>query len=128
MTPTVIVALVAAVIGPLVAYMTAARKLSGRVGTSEASQLWAESKVLRDDYRERLTATDLRQAQLEARVSMLEGLNNELARDNLRLTFEGQKAEQTIGELRARVDALERENAALREHVDSLEERTPDGS
>lgn len=115
--------MLAAVVGPLVAYMTAARKLSGRIGTSEASQLWAESKVLRDDYREQLDATNRRQAKLEERVAQLEAANTELAKENIKLKLEALEAERTIDDLRERVEALEVENTQLKEHIRALEER-----
>lgn len=118
-----LVALVVAVVGPLVAYITASRKLSGRIGTSEAGQLWAESKEIRDDYRDRLTATDIRQASLEARVSLLEGLNNELSRENIRLSTQASTYEVTIADLRKRLEALERENAHLRDQIAELERK-----
>jgi len=40
--------IIVAFIGPIGAYFLAARKMSGNVGTSEAEQLWAESKAIRD--------------------------------------------------------------------------------
>lgn len=112
-----------AVIGPLAAYITASRKLSGRIGTSEASQLWAESSKIRDDYRDRLAGTDKRQADLEARVATLEALNVELRRENVQQSQKVMEYESIIKELRTRLDALERENAELREVVSSLEKR-----
>lgn len=116
-----LVALGAAVIGPLVAYFTASRKLSGKIGTSEAAQLWAESTNIRDDYRQRLAVSDSRQVALEVRVATLEGLNTELARENLTLTAKIVGYEETIKELRARLDVLEKENLALRKQVTALQ-------
>ena len=71
----------------ILAFLAAARRLSGRVATSEASQLWEESRSIRDDYRrqiERLTKTLLL---CEARVDLLERRNEELTRENAKLTF-----------------------------------------
>jgi chromosome segregation ATPase len=107
--PALVVALVVATVGPLIAYLGASRKLSGKIGTSEASDLWAESSRIRDDYRERLDKSNVRQAELEARVAKCEGENNSLMRDNIAL--------------RARVETLERENANLRSHVEKLLEQ-----
>ena len=68
-------ALVAAVVGPLVAYLGASRKLSGKIGTSEAADLWAESSRIRDDYRSRIT-------ELAARIAALEATNDALVSEN----------------------------------------------
>lgn len=70
-----VVALVVAIVGPLATYVTASRKLSGKIGTSEAGDLWAESRAMRDEYRERTAA-------LEARVAKLEQANADLTREN----------------------------------------------
>lgn len=121
------VAAFAAIVGPLIAYLTAARKLSGRVATTDADELWAESRALRDDYREQLTVTQGRQARLEERVADLEKRNTDLARENVELRREAAEAERTITDLRERVEELERENAELKAHVAAIEERTPDG-
>ena len=42
-----IIALVAALVGPLGAYLVAARRFSGQIETSAASELWAESSAIR---------------------------------------------------------------------------------
>lgn len=87
-SPTALVALIAA-IGPVGAYLLAARKMSGKIGTSDAEQLWAESKAIRDWSKERLEMqdkeiTDLREAlsALSSRCSALEK-ENETLRDDL---------------------------------------------
>jgi chromosome segregation ATPase len=109
MDPTLIVALVVATVGPLVAYLGASRKLSGKIGTSEAADLWAESSRIRDDYRDRLDKSNLRQAACEERIAKLETDNTGLVRENY--------------ELRIRIDVLERENVSLKEQVERLLER-----
>lgn len=97
MSTTLLVALAAAVVGPLAAYITATRKLSGKIGTSEAGQLWQESKAIRDDYRDRLVQTDARTAALEARVASLEKLNNDLMRENADLRQRVTDLQVTLG-------------------------------
>jgi predicted nucleic acid-binding Zn-ribbon protein len=106
MNPALVIALAAAVIGPLVAYLGASRKLSGKIGTSEAADLWAESGKIRDDYRARIDVANVRQAELESRVARLEGENNTLVRENI--------------SLHARIDTLERENAELKQQIAEL--------
>lgn len=49
-----IVALIIAVIGPLFAYLAAARKLSGKIETSEAADLWEEAARLRQEYKDEI--------------------------------------------------------------------------
>jgi FtsZ-binding cell division protein ZapB len=107
--PTLVVALVVATIGPLVAYLGASRKLSGKIDTSEAADLWLESSRIRDDYRNRLDKANVRIVELETRVAHLEGENNSLVRENI--------------SLHARIDTLERENSNLKEQIAGLLKR-----
>jgi hypothetical protein len=43
--PAVTVALIVAVVGPVVAYITSRRSTSGRVDTSEAKELWRATET-----------------------------------------------------------------------------------
>lgn len=125
MSPTIIgliVAALGAIFGPVFAYLTAARKLSGRVATTAADDLWAESKSLRDDYRAEIEGQRTRQARLEERVANLEERNTTLARENVELRREAAANERTILALREHVDTLERENSRLTARVAALEE------
>lgn len=122
-TAAVIVAVVAAVAAPLVAYITASRKLSGKIGTSEASSLWEESAKIRDDYARRLAASDERQAALEGRVALLERDNNSLTRENAGLGTKILAYEQIIKDLNARLGKVEDENTDLRDLVAALQQR-----
>jgi hypothetical protein len=69
-TPSV-VAIVVGLCAPVLSYIIAARRFSGKIETTEAKDLWAESKAIRDWSRERIEA-------LEARVLLLEKENREL--------------------------------------------------
>lgn len=40
--------LVVGLVGPVGAYLVAARKMSGKIATTEATQLWAESAAIRE--------------------------------------------------------------------------------
>ena len=64
------------------AYLASVRKLSGKIGTSEASDLWEESADIRKDYRAQLLMEQQRTARLEQRVDKLEDVNNLLMLDN----------------------------------------------
>lgn len=50
--------LVAGIVGPLGAYFLASRKMSGKIATSEAAQLWEESRAIREWSATRITACD----------------------------------------------------------------------
>lgn len=66
------VAVAIALLGPLGAYIVAARRLSGKIGTSEASDLWAESASIRRDYAQRLEIANERIEVLENQKAALE--------------------------------------------------------
>lgn len=101
-----IVAVLSVLLSPLIAYVVAARRLSGKVNTSEASELWKESSSIREDYRERLRYADDAIRRLEERVSSLENSNDDLRIENARL--------------RAIIDTLQKENAELHAQVRRL--------
>jgi uncharacterized protein YceH (UPF0502 family) len=68
-----VIAAAAAILGPLVAYVVAARRFSGKIETTEASELWAESRSIRDWSQKRIQ-------ELEARIRTLEADGAELRR------------------------------------------------
>jgi chromosome segregation ATPase len=103
------------VIAALGAYLAATRRLSGKIGTSDAAELWRESASIRDDYRERLAVAERRVLSLEERVAMLERDNNALTRENGALASSVSSHEATVAFLRARLTMLDTENATLRE-------------
>lgn len=70
---------IAAILGPIGAYVVAARKMSGKIATTEAAQLWEESRAIREWSAKRMEACDaecsnLRNALTEAlgRIKTLE--------------------------------------------------------
>jgi chromosome segregation ATPase len=105
-TASLFIALAAIVFAPLIGYITASRKLSGKIGTSDADALWSESKAIREDYRNQLGEANRRLVRCEERIAQVEGLNSDLVRENLGL--------------RKRIDTLEHENAALKQQVSDL--------
>jgi predicted RNase H-like nuclease (RuvC/YqgF family) len=109
MGATLLVAIAAVVVAPLVGYLAASRKLSGKIGTSDADALWNESKEIRADYRLQLDEANRRLVKCEGRIAQVEGLNSDLIRENLAL--------------QRRIDVLERENAELRGQVKQLLEQ-----
>ena len=76
------VPVVVALVTAFGAYLASVRKLSGKIGTSEASDLWEESADIRKDYRAQLLMEQQRTARLEQRVDKLEDVNNLLMLDN----------------------------------------------
>lgn len=70
--------LIAAVFGPLAAYLVAKRQFSGEIETSDAKELWAESRAIRKWSSERIRELEDRNEALEARVDHLEDENREL--------------------------------------------------
>lgn len=112
-------ALGAALVGALGSYFVAARKLSGKIGTSDASQLWQESKDIRGDYRERLRESHSRVDELERRIGRLEGNNDELSRENTTLRLTVARLESEAAAAKERLDRLTAENESLRALVEA---------
>lgn len=96
--PVIGVVLVA-LISPIGAYIMAARRMSGKIATSDAEQLWAESKAIRDWSAERLRAADNEIAELRKRVDRLWRRIRELEDRNLELEDELEAAHNRIFEL-----------------------------
>ena len=114
MSPTII-ALVAALAAPVGAYLVAARRFSGKIETSDAKELWAESRDIRRWSKERIEA-------LERRVDELDVGNRSLGTENQRLAEQVGDLNQTIKELREEIADLTHELKASRIRVDELEE------
>ena len=91
-----VAAVIAAVLGPIGAYLVAARKMSGKIGTSDADQLWAESKAIRDWSTERMKAQDEEIANLRAELGRLSARCTELEEKNERLQSELSSANEHI--------------------------------
>jgi hypothetical protein len=91
------VAVVVAVAGPLAAYLVAVRRFSGKIESSDASQLWEESRSIRE-----WSVREL--GELRERVAVLETDKSTLAHENRTLTLE-------LAACRERVAVLEAQNA-----------------
>lgn len=86
--PTATGAVAAALIGALASYIVAARRFSGKIETTEAKDLWAESRAIRKWSQERIETLnglvarlETRNAELETRVDHLEAENEALHRE-----------------------------------------------
>lgn len=88
MSPALILAgFVGACAAAIASVLVSARKFSGKIDSTEASELWEESRSIREDYRTRIEVlerenAELREgrskdreriARLEARLKQLEG-------------------------------------------------------
>lgn len=112
--PEIIAAVLAIIFGPVLAYLAAARKLSGKIATSEAADLWKESAQLRADWREEVE-------RLRARLAALEQVNANLILQNSNALLQ-------TGQLQVQLADCIRENKRLQAVIDELRERMPNGN
>lgn len=117
MNPAILVPIVVAIVAPVGAYLLAARRMSGKVATSDADQLWNEARSIRDDYRDRLDQAASRQAELEHRVAVCEGQNTDLLRENFDLRTKVTSLEALVGQLRITITHLEETIATQAEEL-----------
>lgn len=85
-----IAAVLVALLAPLATYLVAVRQLSGRIKNSDASELWEESRSIRDWSAARIKELLEHIERLEVRVEELEATNHTLERENIRLKMEAQ--------------------------------------
>lgn len=123
MTPTQqILTALGVLFGPLLAYVIANRRLSGKINTSEASSLWAESANMRVALQSQLDAALLRVTSLEARTSAAEERSNALQARNIALDRQALDYQTTISQQRTEIDELKRQVHDLQELVKTLQE------
>lgn len=108
-------------VAPLATYLGVVRRLSGRIKTSDAAQLWEESRSIREQLQQRneyLQTVIDRHAQridrLEETVESLGQRNGELENENRALKKLVEAHEHTI-------TRLEEENRVLKTRVAELE-------
>lgn len=104
--PAFLGAALAAVPAALGAYLLAAKRMSGKIETSSATELWDEAKDMREDYRTQLNESAKRALAMEVRIASIEGQNNELTRMNLELTRKALQCETTIEMLETTIEEL----------------------
>lgn len=78
-----IAAVLIALLAPLATYLVAVRQLSGRIKDSDATQLWEESRSIRDWSAARMRELNEHIDRLEHRVAELETANRALTEENL---------------------------------------------
>ena len=123
-----LVPVVIALVTALGAYFAASRKMSGKVQTSEASDLWKESRAMREELNKRneflrlsLDRCNERIAALEDRINDLEAKNYKLHIENGDLKRLVDQHEKTIARQAIRITDLESERDALKKRIDELE-------
>jgi chromosome segregation ATPase len=114
--------IVVALIGPLVTYLIAARKFSGKIGSSDAAELWTESRSIRDWSAARIAELNQLVGRLEGRVGVVESQNAGLSHENEALAEQVRDLTDTITQLRAEIVALTAELKQSRARVTELEE------
>lgn len=87
-----VLGVLAALVGALGTYLVAARRLSGKITTSAASELWEESRAIRQDLesRNRFLVESLdrcrgRLDELELRLDQQDQKNRDLRLENIEL-------------------------------------------
>jgi septal ring factor EnvC (AmiA/AmiB activator) len=95
-----------ALVTSLATYLVAARNLSGKIKNSDASELWAESRSIREWSTERVKELDEHIDRLEDRLSEVEKANHILTEENRKLTRE-------LFELRASFHDIQTQNGTL---------------
>jgi energy-converting hydrogenase Eha subunit C len=78
-------AVAAAIVAALASYIVAARRFSGKIETTEAKELWAESRAIREWSQERIKVLNDLVARLEERNAELEARVDHLEEENLAL-------------------------------------------
>lgn len=105
-----------AAIAAVGAYAAAARRLSGRIETSAASDLWAEVKSQREWSAMRITELTAEVAHLEQRIDQIEARNT-----NLVDTIAEQRGE--IADLKVKLRSAKSQASVSKEEVDELTRR-----
>lgn len=77
---TTVIAILAAIAAPLGAYLVAARRFSGRIESSDAKELWEESRSIRDWSQDRIRELTREVAQLREELRVARGRIAELER------------------------------------------------
>ena len=110
-----------AAVGSALSAVVAIRRASGRVGTSEATELWNESRAIRQDYAARIETLNEVVARCETRIEAqaqriddLEAKNEKLYLENGNLKRMLEEHERTIAELRNQLHDVSEENKRLK--------------
>lgn len=98
--------IIVAFIAPLATYLVAVRKLSGKIKDSEATELWQESRSIREWSMQQVSKLEEHVNRLESRLTEVEKANTVLAEENRQLT-------RDVYNLRNEIHELQSENESL---------------
>lgn len=107
MTTSTIIAIIVALAAPLAAYLAAVRRFSGKIGSSDAAELWAESRSIRDWSQIRITQLNELVSRLEKKIDECVITNEELREKNQELRETIVSLESDIATLKVQVNGSE---------------------
>lgn len=119
-----VIGIIVALLSPVVTYLIAARKLSGRIKNSDATELWAESRSIREWSTERNKELSDLVEQLEQRLGEVERVNSSLAEENRRLLREVVELRGENQSLKSKVISLTSELEIARNEIAQLRRQT----
>jgi DNA repair ATPase RecN len=111
----------AALLAPLLSYLGVVRKLSGKVKTTDASQLWQAAKEMREELAARNEALNRKVDQCNQRIDRLETNADRLDEINDELRSKNKALEDLVRAHEATITHLTAENEALTRRVAELE-------
>ncbi len=71
MEPTILIPLLGVILAPLLTYLVARRRSSGKVDTTEAATLWVEAGKMREEYRTEAESCRVEAEQLRVEQALL---------------------------------------------------------
>lgn len=77
--------IIAALVAPIGAYLLAAKRMSGKIGTTEAATLWEESRAIREWSAARIDKCDEEILRLKAELEKAKARIAELEKEKRRL-------------------------------------------
>lgn len=112
----------AAALAALASWLATARKLSGKIGTSDATELWNESRSIREWSAERIATLNSQVTELENRVEIVEGYNLTLLTDKQGLVEKIQDLAAELHSCKNTISTLNRQLTKAEDQNDKLEQ------
>lgn len=126
LTTPAFLAVIGTVVGGILAYLGVYRRLSGKIATSDAAQLWKENDALRTEYRD--TIKELRDEikeqraiveDCDTRIAVLEADNERLHKDNSTLQNRAEQLTRENERLTIRIETQAEEIKTLKEGLNA---------
>lgn len=115
---SIIIPIIGVIVAPILTYIVAVRKTSGRVDTTEAATLWAEAEKMREIYRQE-------GIELRAQIRSLEDRLDKARDESEAARQESKAARQESQTARAESETLREALAKLQKNTDTLINGTP---